>query len=201
MADRTGLRGVLFSALTGNRGDVSGKGQDVKGMLLAVGGPSRRTRSGIDLTAAADKLGVTRRTVERWLRSGQPGGQRPSQHHAKALAKAARQAATTRAGRKAGVAGLRSKVARSTAGVRLSIGGTQGPTAQGRTYTRPRLTQLDLDQQDALAMLDAYERGGDKGFMSWATQHWGQEYLDDWAFQSVDEVRVEGVNRGAWQDW
>jgi transcriptional regulator with XRE-family HTH domain len=33
---------------------------------MAVGGTSPRTRSGINLTAAAQALGVTRRTAERW---------------------------------------------------------------------------------------------------------------------------------------
>ena len=105
MAD---LRNTLFAVLTGRQGDVSGKaGGDVRGMLMAVGGSSTRTKSGIDLTAAANKLGVSRRTVERWVKTAQTGtGQRPSAPHAKALAAKARQAATTKAGRKAGDAFL-----------------------------------------------------------------------------------------------
>ena len=100
MAD---LRTSLFSMLTGRQADVSGQvGGDVRGMLMAVGGASSRTKSGIDLTRAAGKLGVSRRTVERWVKTAQTGsGQRPSSQHAKTLATKARQAATTKAGRKA----------------------------------------------------------------------------------------------------
>src|SRR5450759_5645794 len=73
------LRGKLFTALTGNsEADVTGKG-DVRGMLMAVGGSSSKTKSGIDLTKAAAKLGVSRRTVERWVKTAATGqGQRPS---------------------------------------------------------------------------------------------------------------------------
>ena len=47
------LRGTLFSALTGRGGDVSGRSDaDVRGMLLAIGGPAN-TKSGINLTAVA----------------------------------------------------------------------------------------------------------------------------------------------------
>ena len=68
------LRGKIFSALTGQKADVSGKPTgDLRGMLLAVGGASPKTKSGIDLTAAAHKLGVTRRTVERWLKAAETG--------------------------------------------------------------------------------------------------------------------------------
>ena len=79
------LRGKLFSAITGRDADVSGQpGGDLRGMLMAVGGASRRTQSGIDLTKAAKSLGVSRRTVERWVKTEQTGtGQRPSAQHAK----------------------------------------------------------------------------------------------------------------------
>ena len=74
------LRGKLFTALTGRDADVSGQaGGDLRGMLMAVGGASRRTKSGIDLTKAAKSLGVSRRTVERWVKTEQTSaGQRPS---------------------------------------------------------------------------------------------------------------------------
>src|SRR4051794_29802263 len=92
------LRGKVFNLLTGMQADVSGSPQgDLRGMLLAVGGTSSKTRSGIDLTGAAAKLGVSRRTVERWVRTSQTGtGQRPSAAHLTNLAKQARQAATTK---------------------------------------------------------------------------------------------------------
>lgn len=169
-------------------------------MLLAVGGPSSRTRSGIDLTKAAQSIGVSRRTVERWIRAAETGtGQRPSPSHAQALARKARQAATTKAGRRAALAGSTLRQAVVARGARLSITGLQGPRAAGRDYLRRRTTQLDLDPADAEAMMDAWEAGGDKGFMDWATQHWGNEYLDDWQFGGVDSIDVERPYGGRWR--
>lgn len=198
MAD---LRNTLFSILTGRQADVSGNASgDVRGMLMAVGGTSNRTKSGIDLTKAASKLGVSRRTVERWVKSAQTGaGQRPSPQHAKALASKARQAATTKAGRKAALAGSPLRQAITSRGARVSIDGLQGPHAAGKDYIRKRVTQVYLDPADAHAMMNAWETGGEKGFMSWATTFWDTEYLNDWTFDSVDGVTIERPHGGAWR--
>lgn len=198
MAD---LRSMIFSALTGRTADVSGKSDgDLRGMLMAVGGPSSKTRSGIDLTKAAQSLGVSRRTVERWVQTAQTGaGQRPSAPHATSLAKQARQAATTKAGRRAALATSTVRQAIASRGARLTLTGTQGPHAAGQDYMRHRTTQLDLDPADAEAMLTAWENGGEKGFMSWATSHWGSEYLDDWKFGGVDDLDLERPYGGGWR--
>lgn len=198
MADRRSLRGALFTALTGRTGDVAGDpAGDVVGMLMAVGGPSARTRSGIDLTAAGRALGVSRRTVERWVRAAATGqGQRPSPGHARALARRARQAATTKAGRRAALAGSAARQAVAQ-GARLSITGVQGPIS--RDYMRQRVTTLDLDPADADAMLTAWENGGDKGFLAWASSHWDQQYVDDWRFGDVDAVSLETPFGGEWR--
>ena len=91
------LRGKVFAALTGRHADVSGRTDgDIPGMLLAVGGPSSKTKSGIDLTKAAKALGVSRRTVERWVKTAKTGvGQRPSSPRAHILAPKSREAAAT----------------------------------------------------------------------------------------------------------
>lgn len=195
------LRGKLFAALTGQDADVSGKaGGSVRGMLLAVGGASRRTKSGIDLTKAANALGVSRRTAERWVKTEDTGtGQRPSAQHAKTLSTKARQAATTKAGRRAALAGSSIRQAIASRGARLAITGSQGPHAAGQDYMRPRTTLLELDPADAEAMMNAWENGGEKGFMSWATGHWGNEYLPDWKFETVDAIDVERPYGGGWR--
>lgn len=195
------LRGKVFTALTGSDADVSGQtGGDLRRMLMAVGGASRRTRSGIDLTKAAKTLGVSRRTVERWVKTEQTGaGQRPSAQHLKSLAGKARRAATTKSGRRAALAGSTMRQAITGRGARLSITGLQGPHAAGRDYMRKRTTQLELDPADAEAMLNAWEDGGEKGFMAWATGHWGNEYLDDWKFDDVDGIDIERPYGGGWR--
>lgn len=186
-----GFRQDVFTALTGHTGaDVSGKGQDVRGMLLAIGGRSAKTRSGIDLSKAARELGVTRRTVERWVRAADTGtGMRPSRQHTQAMAKKARQAATTQAGRRAALADVRGRKAFQR-GARMKVTGSQGPI--DKTYHRQRTTILDLSPEDVEAMLDAYERYGEQGFLGWATQHWGDLYVADWQFGQVDQVDLEG---------
>lgn len=195
------LRGKLFTALTGQAADVSGNTSgDVHGMLLAVGGASGKTQSGIDLTKAAAKLGVSRRTVERWLRTATTGtGQRPSAGHAKLLAKKARQAATTIAGRRAALAESTLGKAITRRGARIALSGDQGPRANGRDYLRFRTTMLELDPSAAQAMLDAWQAGGDKGFMTWATQFWGDEYVPDWTFGDISSIEIERPYGGAWR--
>lgn len=197
MAD---LRSTIFSALTGRQVDVSGRaGGDLRGMLMAVGGPSSKTRSGIDLTNAARTLGVSRRTVERWVQTAQTGaGQRPSRTHATSLARQARRAATTRAGRRAALASTTVRQITSR-GARLTITAIQGPHAAGRDYMRNRTTQLELDPTAAEAMLTAWENGGDRGFMSWAAGHWDQEYLPDWRFESVGDIELQRPFGGEWR--
>lgn len=194
------LRNKLFTAITGRKADVSGKaGGDLKGMLLAVGGSSARTRSGIDLTKAASKLGLSRRTVERWVKAADTGqGQRPSPKHAKSLATKARQAATTKAGRKAALAGSTLRKSIASRGARISITGNQGPRAAGVDYLRFRTTMLELDPEDAAAMMNAWENGGEKGFVSWATNHWDRDYLADWRFDDVDGIDIERPHGGKW---
>lgn len=193
-----GIRGKLFTAMTGRDADVQGRADgDVRGMLMAVGGASRRTRSGIDLTTAARKLGISRRTAERWVKTAQTGqGQRPSARHAEALASKSRQAATTKAGRRAALAGAATRQAISR-GARLTITGKQGPLS--RDYMRNRTTQLDLDPADAEAMMNAWENGGEKGFRSWAASHWDQEYVDDWRFGDLDDVSMQAPYGGGWR--
>lgn len=194
------LRNRLFAALSGIRGaDVTGQGEDLRGMLLAVGGPSSKTRSGIDLTKAAAQLGVSRRTCERWVRTAATGqGQRPSAGHAKTLTRKARQAASTQAGRRAAVQAVRKRQVYNR-GARLAIRGRQGPARAGKSYQRDRVTQVALDPADAEAMLAAYEQGGDRGFIDWATATWDQQYLDDWGFQTVEEIEILSPTRGGWQ--
>lgn len=197
------LRSTIFSALTGRAADVSGKADgDLHGMLMAVGGPSSKTKSGIDLTRAAKALGVSRRTVERWAQTAKTGtGQRPSAPHAKALSTKARQAATTKAGRRAALArsNLRKQV--TARGARITISGDQGPFI-GRDYRRRRSTTLDLDPDQAAAMMDAFEDGGEKGFMAWANEFWGEEYVSDWTFSTepdgIDAIDIEPPGRGSW---
>jgi N-acetylglutamate synthase-like GNAT family acetyltransferase len=56
-----------------------------------------------------------------------------------------------------------------------------------------------MDPDAAEAMLNAYEQGGDKAFMTWATNFYDQEYLEDWGFQTVDSIEIESPYGGGWR--
>lgn len=175
-----GLRKRLFESMTGRTGDVSGAaGGSLTDKLQAAFGPGKRGAP-VNVKAAADALGVTPRTVQRWI-SGQI--RTPKADHSKALTRMARQAATTKAGRKAAMASRRGDRA-SRFGATVRIQGTQGPM----DYERPkRWANLDLSGSDIDAMRTAYEEGGDKGLMSW-TQGWlDQNYVEDWNIQTLDD--------------
>lgn len=198
------LRGTLYSGFTGTTGANPGVDpQDITGLLRTVGGTSPRTRTGIDLTRAARILGVSRRTVERWVRTEQTGiGQRPSAAHRKTLLTRARQTASTKAGRRAALAAARTSQAAISRGAKLTISGMQGPTS--KDYMRDRVTYSELTPEQLQAALDAYENGGDKGFMAWAAGHWddrgdGQPgYMEDWRFGQVTRIGFEFPDGGGW---
>lgn len=198
------LRRAVFTALSGDPGaDPGADPTDVRGMLRAVGGASTRTRTGIDLTRAAAALGVSRRTVERWVRTAETGqGQRPSPGHAQTLRRVARQAATTRPGRRRALAAARASGAATQRGARMLISGMQGP--QTRTYMRDRQTWADLTPDQVQAMLDAYETGGDKGLLGWVSGHWNDRgdgqpgYVEDWMFGQITGVDFQFFEGGGW---
>lgn len=181
----TDLRATLFSSLTGQQGNVSGGDpDDVRGMLLAIGGPAK-TKSGINLTSVAQQLGVTRRTVERWVTTAGERN-RLRGRNLEQVRTRSRQAATTKAGRRRSMAGARARGV-GKFGARLSVRGAQGLNAAGKAYRRSRRVTLDLSPDDVQAAMNAYEQGGDAGYMTWMEQHFSENYQPDWHFDSVDD--------------
>lgn len=178
------VRNTIFNAVTGRTGDVSGTvGGSLTDKLVAAFGPGPRGAV-VNARAAAKALGVTPRTVQRWvkgeIRTPKPG-------HAKALTKMARQAASTRAGRKAALAAARGDRA-SRYGATLRVRGEQGP----RDYERyGRTVSLDLDPSQVQAMRDAYEAGGDKAMMDWTTAEMDQNYVADWNIVSLTDIQFD----------
>lgn len=209
------VRDELFRKLTGlTDADVSsGGGGSLRGRLLAVGGASTTTKSGINLTRAAEVLKVSRRTVERWVRAADTGsGQRPSAEHAKLLATKARQAATTQAGRKAtlGQSPLVQQM-RAKSVVQVKVKAFQGPAAAplpgeplDTSYMRDRSTMVKIEGAEQIQqMLDAYAQHGDKGFLDWMQTTWGGGpggepvalYLSDWKFSEIDSIDFDFPTR------
>lgn len=178
-------RNAFFRALTG-QGGADVQGGSLKGMLLAAFGGSKKDRDRPDTAAAAKGLGVSQRTVQRWLAGEGHQRQLPRPTTMKKLTTRARQAASTRAGRARALADARHQLTRR--GFQIRISGVQGPQP-GPDYMRPRTTGMNLDDpQLAAGFLDAWERGGDAGAQRYLIDQ--QVYYDTWAFESIDDIAI-----------
>lgn len=197
-------RTSLFQGLTRRQGaDVSGKAgttPDLRGMLLAAYGPG--ARGGVNTAAAAKDLGVSRRTVERWVApEGRQRIAKPKTDTLQKLTTKSRQSATTQQGRRAAIKSVReSKQGKSIAkyGARVKIKGRQGVAGGGGFYIRDRSIQIPPDQggmspSDVEAMWSAYERGGDKELSKWLSGYASDKYVDGWTFESIDNISIDPI--------
>ncbi len=189
------LRNTVFAALTGITGDVSGAaGGQLRDMLMAIGGPAK-TKSGINLTEVATELGVTRRTVERWVTTDGTERGKPKAATLRTVATKARQASSTQRGRAkalgrglagTGVGSRGSGI--STYGTRLKVRGFQGVIAGGREYLRNRTIGMDLEPHQVQAMQAAYAQGGDKGFVRWLENEADYVEAVGWGVERIDSI-------------
>jgi hypothetical protein len=162
-------------------------------MLMAAFGPSSRDPNRPDVAAAARGLGVSARTVQRWL--APPGRQRiahPRPQTMQAITTRSRQAATTRRGRSRAIAAPQGRAAAqaSRRGMSLRITGSQGVDPD---YNRRRTTIWHLDPNNAGALQDAWVRGGDQGALDWLSAHSDIYGVDSWNFDGVDNVEARGL--------
>lgn len=190
-------RNAFFRALTGStQADVeAGESSSLKGMLLASFGGSKKDAARPDTAAAAKGLGVSQRTVQRWLAAEGHQHQKPRPATLKQLTTRARQAATTQRGRARSIAGQRDKLIRD--GFRLNVAGVQGPEA-GPGYMRNRTTAMNLDPTQAAGFLDAWTRGGDAAAQRYLIDN--QIYYDTWAFEHIDGLSLEGPYGGSFRN-
>lgn len=184
--------------------DSSGGGGPLGKLQAAFG---RGPRGGaVNARHAADKLGVSPATIRRWAK----GSQTPSADHEQALAKAARQATSTKAGRRSLTNDFRNSAKGKDAltnGAQVWVSGYQGPwrgdaktTAQRKgksasdDYCRERRSPLDyqrpLEPQQIEEMLRAYEDGGDSGLYTWMIETADKGYLDGWEFITIDRLEI-----------
>lgn len=185
MADSLRQRREMFQALTGTQGAAVGDPNDVAGMLRTVYGTVRRGQPAVDTREAARRLGVSQRTVQRWLRKENT----PSENHLKGLRQRSRQAATTKRGR---ARALRRAVTSSSfqqQGVRVEVSGMQGPV----DYTRERRSQQKLTPEEYGELLQAYAEGGDAGALAFLQGVYSEKYVDNWEFGDVASFRLGGL--------
>jgi hypothetical protein len=185
--------------LTGRTGaDVEGSASgNLRGMLLAAFGSSRRDPSRPNVAAAAQALGVTSRTVQRWLAAeGQQRITHPRPETLGAISRLSRQAATTRRGRARALAAPQGRVAAQAAkrGMSLRISGKQGidPDPESE-YIRRRATHWHLDPSSAAALQDAWVRGGDKGALDWLASHSDIYGVSEWTFHDIEGIEAKGL--------
>lgn len=185
----SGMRNGIHQAMTGDgSADVTGKG-GVRGMLSAIGGRSSRTKSGIDLTAAAKELGVNRRTVERWVAAERAGsGQRPRTDNLRNLQKTAQRQATTKAGRRRAVEQAKKRLGRSGGSV-ISVQGYMGPRFEDATYYRNRVVEtMPLPPGTADWLMQGYIDDGDKGFAGRWEAVMSEGGYPDFRISDVDSI-------------
>lgn len=201
LASDPGRRQTIFQGLFGGRGvelDVSGKGSNIMSMLRTAFGEGKQGRP-VDTKAAAAGLGVSQRTVQRWIAGdGKQRIKSPRSDHLVALRKASRQAATTRKGRKRMIDEARRSRRHAqgqTKGIRLTVRGTSGFADGGQHYLRYRSVPLKLTPDQVDAMWSAYERGGDKEFSNWLTGR-SQDYLSGWEYEHIDSIEFSSLKPG-----
>lgn len=197
-------RGVLFSGLFGKQlgggVDVSGKGNDIVSMLRTAYGPGPRGNA-VDTRSAAKELGVSQRTVQRWIAAKDHQHAKPKPSHLKAIRKASRQAATTKKGRQRHIAKARSSPqARKIdqLGGQLTVKAKSGVVSGGKAYVRDRLpVKFKVPPRDIDAMWSAYEQGGEKGFSQWLTSWADSNYVDGFEFEKISNISLEPLEKGA----
>jgi hypothetical protein len=183
----------MFRALTGNsHADVGGK--DVAGMLRTVYGTTRRGEFAVDTREAAQHLGVSQRTVQRWLKNTHA----PKPDHLKDIQTRSRQAVTTKRGRaraiKRATTGINA-VARAK-GASIKITGDQGPHGGGISGLRDtptaryRSTSRNLNPVEYQQLLDAYAEGGDPAAQEFLQTIWSVKYVDGWTFNSIQSMNL-----------
>jgi hypothetical protein len=177
----------LFQGLTGRQGTPTGG--SVRDMIVAAFGTTKR--GGPNTRAAAEQLGVSQRSVQRWL-AGENRQQRnkPRADHLSTLRTKARQSATTKKGRKAALDSSRSRFSNRKS-ARLTTHGMQGPEGGGKGYARQRAVTIELSGDDIDAMFDAYEQRGDAGVTEWLERHHSDHYVPGWTFENIDRIGLE----------
>ncbi|MCS5524752.1 helix-turn-helix domain-containing protein [Curtobacterium flaccumfaciens pv. oortii] len=186
--DELNQRRSLFEAFTGNRGAaVGGESTSVRSMLGTLYGTTRNGQAAIDTREAARRLGVSQRTVQRWIKNDHA----PSASHLKDLQKRSRQAATTKRGRARALRRARRQQGPQKQGVKVSVNGTQGP----KDYPREgRNSSQKLTPEEYENLLNAYAEGGDTAAMEYLTAVYSEQYVDNWQFNKVADFRISGLS-------
>ena len=183
LPDAIAQRNAVFRFFTGQ--DYSAVSSSPTNMLryLYAG---KTDRHPIDTKTAAARLGVTQRTVQRWIK----GDSHPRPELLKKLTDRTRQTVTTKRGRTQ----LAKRAKDALPGDRrtLIVHGVQGLSSdpQDMGYNRNGNSYIHLTDDEQRGLLDAWGNGGDTGALSYLEGIYAQpgRYTDSgtWRFHGVD---------------
>lgn len=148
--------------------------------------PGRTDRQQIDTRLAAQRLGVSQRTVQRWAREDRV----PRAETLKKIRTRTRQTVTTKRGRSQ-MAKRLSAIAPSTGRMRrIIVHGRQGPTTDpnDREYLRLGNSRLDMTPEQQAELYEAWASGGDDAALEYLTSKFDGGYVDGWRFHGIDGI-------------
>ncbi len=175
---------LIFEALTGRKGaSISSKEGNAKSMLIAGFGTIRKGETVVDTRKAAKSLGVSQRTVQRWIK----GTNKPASTHLEKLKTRSRQAATTKRGRERAVKSSSRAQSFAAKGAMVRIEGTQGPG----DYKRKRSTQISLSPEQFEQLMESYAIQGDEAAVKKLENFYSSNYVDDWSIGAIDTIRID----------
>lgn len=149
-------------------------------------GGVKKSVTKISTADAAKALGVSQRTVQRWLK----GVHNPKQTVMENLKKKARQAVTTKRGRQQMVRRARSNQKIPVGGVKVAVTGTQGP----RDYSRDRTIQQKLSPEEYENFRNAWAFGGDVAAREYLEAVLSEKYVDDWKIGNISGMSMNGID-------
>ena len=179
--DSSAFREQAFTFITGRTASGALSGNRAA-QLMAAFGPSSRDPSRPDVAAAARGLGVSPRSVQRWL-----AGAGISRQHATQLSTRARQAMTTKRGRAraARAAGLNTAPRGRNA---INVNGVAGVVSSSDHNYRQRDSRVGIRPEDLERMQELWVEHGANGVAAFLHDHFDRHYVEDWHFQSIDQI-------------
>lgn len=165
---------MSFFSVFGGEGKTD-KDSSLVDKLKAIGGSSDRSASGVNITAAAERLKVNPRTVRGWLNEGK----NPGPKSGKRVTTLARNAERSKIGRKGAVERARAKGSFDGFSS-VHISGEQGPLASGKDYARQRTIKFNVDEAEMERLQNAYIEGGDAAVDLEIQGMAGTKYLPGW---------------------
>lgn len=192
-------RNAVFEAFTSQDASPSSAGEGAPGVVRMLrtlysttravktkGGGERQITS-ISTAEAARRLGVTPRTVQRWI----AGQHKPSAATMNKLTKKARQAVTTKRGRAQALRRAISNQKPTANGVRVRVSGMQGPGS--KEYSRLRDIGQKLTPEEFEGLQHAYMEGGDSGALNFLENVLSDKYVESWNIDYLTSLQFDGV--------